>query len=77
MSRSVVHAIQDRSAHGRTVPEPYSREYFIERLGAEVVDGVLAKVAAAPAPSAEKVAEVRRLFAVVQLDRTNPHAQAA
>lgn len=46
---------------------PFSREYFLARLGPELVEDVLAKVAAAPAPSPEKVAEVRRLFAAVPL----------
>lgn len=48
-------------------PEPYSREYFLARLGPELVADVLAKVAAAPPPSPAKVAEVRRLFAAVPL----------
>lgn len=51
---------------------PYSREWFLARLGAEVVQDVLAKVAGAPAPSPEKVAEVRRLFAAVPLPVSNP-----
>lgn len=46
---------------------PFSREYFLARLGPELVADVEAKVAAAPPPSPEKVAELRRLFAAVPL----------
>lgn len=48
---------------------PYSREYFLARLGSEVVADVLEQVASAPVPSPEKVAEVRRLFAAVPLPK--------
>ena len=46
-------------------PVPYSREYFLARLGPEVVADIDARVAAAPPPSAQKVEEIRRLFAAV------------
>lgn len=45
--------------------KPFSREYFLARLGPELVADVEARVAAAPVPSPEKVHEVRRLFAAV------------
>lgn len=48
---------------------PFSREYFTALLGPELVADVLAKVAAAPVPSPEKVAEVARLFAVVSVEK--------
>jgi hypothetical protein len=50
------------NAPATTEVAKYSREWFIERLGPEVVADVLAQVAAAPKPSPEKVAELRRLF---------------
>lgn len=50
--------------------KPYSREYFLARLGPEVVAAIDASVAAAPKPSPELVAEMRRLFAVIPPART-------
>jgi hypothetical protein len=71
----VVESARALPADGPVSPAPkYSVEYFVERLGRALVDDVLAQVAAAPPPSAEKVAEVRRLFAVVQLNRSNAGA---
>lgn len=43
--------------------EDWSKERSLELLGPELMADIAAKVAAAPAPSPEKVAEVRRLFA--------------
>lgn len=37
----------------------------LELLGPELMADIAARVAAAPAPSPQKLAEVRRLFAVV------------
>lgn len=46
---------------------PYSREYFLERLGADVLADVERQAAEAPAPSTAKVEEIRRLFAAAPL----------
>lgn len=43
----------------------WSKERSLELLGPTVMADIAARVAAAPAPSAEKVAELRRLFAAV------------
>ncbi|HEY1820379.1 MAG TPA: hypothetical protein VGG83_10650 [Trebonia sp.] len=51
------------SAEVRADVEPYSDEYFLARLGPEVVADIKARVAAAPPPSPEAIALVRRLFA--------------
>ena len=45
----------------------WSMERSLELLGPEVMADIAARVAAAPAPSPEKVAELRRLFAAVPL----------
>ena len=48
-------------------PVPYSREYFLTRLGPELMVDIERRVAQAPAPSPAKVEEIRRLFAAVPL----------
>lgn len=55
----------------------FSREYFLERLGPELVADIEARVAAAPSPSLAKVEEIRRLFAAVPLTTVVPLAPPA
>lgn len=56
----------------RTVPqaEPYTGEYSkersLERLGPELMAHIEACVDAAPPPSAEMIAALRRAFAITQ-----------
>lgn len=45
----------------------WSKERSLELLGPAVMADIAARVAAAPAPSAAKVAELRRLFAAVPI----------
>lgn len=51
----------------RADPPPYSREHFLARLGPDVMADIDAQVGAAPAPSPQKVEEIRRLFAAVPM----------
>lgn len=51
------------SAPTETALVPYSREYFLERLGPELLADIERQAASAPAPSPAKVEEIRRLFA--------------
>jgi hypothetical protein len=47
--------------------EDWSKERSLELLGPEVMADIAASVAAAPPPSPELIAKLRRLFAAVQI----------
>jgi hypothetical protein len=50
----------------------YSKERALALLGPELMAAIAASVAAAPPPSPEKVAELRRLFSAVPLPTQTP-----
>jgi hypothetical protein len=63
-------ASSPRAPQDAEKPAPYSREYFLARLGPELMADIERRVAEAPAPSPAKVEQVRRLFAAVPLPRS-------